>query len=60
MLWGNIAYCVKSSGEDLSRYSDKIESVGLRKCTYYHRLTKKLCRSNKHFAELAHIMAENS
>jgi len=24
-LWGNTAYCVKLSGEDLSRYSNKIE-----------------------------------
>ena len=28
VLWGNMAYCVKLSGEDLSRYSNKIESVG--------------------------------
>ena len=33
---------VKLSGEDLSRYSDKIESVGLRKCPYWHYLTKKV------------------
>jgi len=26
-LWGNMAYCVKLSGEDLSRYSSKIQSV---------------------------------
>jgi len=32
---------VKLSGEDLSRYLNKIESVGLRKCPYYHYLTKK-------------------
>jgi len=32
MLWGNTAYCVRLSGEDLSHYSNKIESVGLRKC----------------------------
>jgi len=31
LLWGNTTYCVKLSGEDLSRYSNKIESVGLRK-----------------------------
>jgi len=31
MMWGNSAYCVKLSGEDLSRFSNKIESVGLRK-----------------------------
>jgi len=35
ILWSNTAYCVKLSGEDLSRYSTKIESVGLRKCPYY-------------------------
>jgi len=35
-LWGNTAHCVKFSGEDLSRYSNKIESVDLRKCPYYH------------------------
>ena len=32
MVCGNTAYCVKSTGEDLSRRSNKIESVGLRKC----------------------------
>jgi len=31
MLQGNTAYGVKLSGEDLSRYSNKIESVGFRK-----------------------------
>jgi len=31
ILWGNTAYCVKLSGKDLSRYSNEIESVGLRK-----------------------------
>jgi len=30
MVWGNTAYYVKSSREDLSRYSNNIESVGLR------------------------------
>jgi len=33
---------VMLSGEDLSRYSNKIESVGLRKCPYYHCLTEKV------------------
>ena len=33
------------TGEDVSRYSNKIYSVGLRKCPYYH------CFTNKHFAE---------
>ena len=42
MLWGNTAYCVKSSDEDLSRYLNKIESVGLRKCPSYDYLTKKV------------------
>jgi len=42
MLCNNTVYCVKLSGEDLSRYSNKIESVGLRKCQYYHYLTKKV------------------
>ena len=61
MLWSNTAYWVKLSGEDLSRYSNKIESVGLRKCTHfftfthYHYLTKKAMYSynNKHFSEPA-------
>ena len=44
MLSGNTAYCVKLSGGDLSRYSNKIESVGSRRCSYYHyvSLTKKV------------------
>jgi len=32
MLWGNTAYFMKLSGEHFSHYSDKIESVDLRKC----------------------------
>jgi len=31
VLWGNTAYSVKQSGEDLSRYSHTIESDGLTK-----------------------------
>ena len=27
---------MKLSGEDLSRYSNKIESTGFKKCSYYH------------------------
>jgi len=60
-LWGNTLYCVKLSGEDLSRYSNEIESVGLRKCPHYHYFIKrKWCHSNKRFSELSplHIMAE--
>jgi len=53
MLLGKAAYCVKLSGEDLSRYSNKMESAGLRKCPYYHHLTKKVMSHNKHFSELA-------
>jgi len=43
VLWSNTAYCVKLSGEDLLRYSNKIESAGgLRWCPYYHYLTNKV------------------
>jgi len=46
MLWSNTTCCVYSlrviSAEDLSRYSSKIELVGLRTCPYYHYLTKKV------------------
>ena len=41
MLWGNTAYCMKLN-EDLSHYSNEIESVGLRKCPYCRHLTKKV------------------
>jgi len=41
MLCGNTTYFVKLSGEDLSRYSNKIESVGLRKYPYCHYITTK-------------------
>jgi len=33
---------VKLSGEDLTRHSNKIESVGLRKRMYYQYLTEKV------------------
>jgi len=42
MLWDNTAYCVKLSDKDMSRYSDKIESVALRKCLHYYYFTKKV------------------
>jgi len=35
-------------GEDLLRYSNKIESVGLRKCPYFHY----------HIKKVSHVMAE--
>jgi len=41
MLWGITAYCVKLSGEDLSRYLKKIESVGLRKVRIMTVLVRK-------------------
>ena len=56
MLWGNTAYCVKLSGEESSRYSNKTESVGLRKCPYCHYLTKKVITNISQ--SLPHIMAE--
>jgi len=33
VLWGNSTYCVKLCGEDLLRYSNKIESVGFNQST---------------------------
>jgi len=33
---GITAYCVKLNGENMWRYSNKTESVGLRKRPYYH------------------------
>ena len=50
------APCVKLSDEDFSCYSNKIESVGLRKCTRIITiLLRKWCRNNKHLSELAPI-----
>jgi len=54
MLWGNAAYCVKLSDEDLSRYSNKIASVGLRKRPYYQYRTKKVM-SQQHGGKTAGI-----
>jgi len=31
MLWGNMAYCVKLIGDDLSHYSNKMESFWFKK-----------------------------
>jgi len=45
---------VKLSGEYLSRNSNKIESVGLRKCPYYHYLTiRNWCHNSKHLWDFA-------
>jgi len=37
----NTTWCVQLNGEDLSRYSNKIELVSLRKCPYDHWLTNE-------------------
>ena len=39
-------------GKDLSRYSNKIESFGLRKCPLSYCI-RKWCYNSKHFSELA-------
>jgi len=44
-----MAYRVKLSGEDSSHHSNLTESVSLRKCSYYHYLTKKAMTHNKTF-----------
>jgi len=46
MLWGSTVYCVKLNGEDLSRYSNEIESVGLRIFRVIAILLRK-CRHGK-------------
>jgi len=48
MLWGNMAYYVKLSGEDLLHCLNKIEPVGFKKM-----YVRKWCHNNKHFSELA-------
>jgi len=50
VFWDSTAYCVKLS--DLWRYSNKIESVGLRNVLIVTILLRKCCHSNKHFAEV--------
>jgi len=42
-------YCAWLSGEDLSRYSNKIESIGLSKCPYKRYLTKKVMSEQETF-----------
>ena len=52
------------NGEDLSRYSNKIESVGLRKCPYHRYVIEKVTstdvRTTNISQSLPHKMAENS
>jgi len=56
-------YCVYLN-EDLSRYSNKIESVGLRKCPYYRYLIEKVTTTDVRITNISqslpHKMAENS
>jgi len=52
-----VAYCVKLSDEDLSRYSNKLESVGLRKRPNYYYLNSDVT-IKKILLSLPHIMAE--
>jgi len=42
-----------STGEDMSRCSNKLESVGLGKCPYITILLRNWCRNNRYFSELA-------
>jgi len=53
---------VKLSGEDLSRYSNKIESVSLRICPHYHYRTKKVTDDTitNNSQSLPHTMAEKT
>ena len=64
MLWGNTAYCVKLIGEDLSRYSNKIESVGLGKYPYYRYLIENVTSTDVRITNISqslpHKMTENS
>ena len=49
------------NGEDLSRYSNKIVSVGLRKCPHCHYLTKKvMSHLTNIYDSLPHIIAEKT
>jgi len=49
----NTTQCVQSNGEDLSCYSNKIESVGLRKCPYDQWLTNKAYLSTTTVANIS-------
>ena len=52
------------NGEDLSCYSNKIESVGLRKRPYYRYLVEKVTSTDVRITNISqslpHKMAENS
>jgi len=47
-----MAYCVKLSGEDFSRNSNKTESVALTKVCIITMVLKKWSHNNKHFSDL--------
>ena len=51
------AYCVELSSEDFSRYSIKIESVGLRKWPHFHYRTKKVSQWQIFRRAWRHIVA---
>jgi len=48
----HVVLCVVN-GEDLSRYSNKIESVGLRKCPYYRYLIEKVTSTDVRTANIS-------
>jgi len=56
MLCSNMSYCVKLTCEDLLHYSNKIGSVGLRKCSHYHCLESNVTITNL-LQSLPHIIA---
>jgi len=59
MLWGNTAYCVILSGEDLSRYSNKIPSAGLKKMSVLSLFySEGAVAITDIWQSLPHIMAE--
>ena len=64
ILQVNKSYCVQVNGENLSRYSNKIESVGLRKCSYYRYLIEKVTstdvKTTNILQSLPHKMAETA
>jgi len=54
VLWGNTAYCVKLSSEDLLRCSNQTESVWFyENISVIVILLRTWCHNNKHFSELA-------
>ena len=54
MLLGNTAYCAKLSGEDLSRYSNKIESVD-----YFEKMQCDISRTLHHNMAGKQLLAQS-